>query len=72
MTAEQDAILGRLGEVWAEHPELKLGELIGNVFPTGGGNGMYFMSNDQFLLTIEDHYDPEHNPVDKAVDEGLT
>jgi hypothetical protein len=48
----EDYIL-RLTKVWLNHPELRLGQLIENVY----GGDTYFYTNEEFISRIENFYE---------------
>lgn len=46
-------ILERLSVVWKKHPDLRLGQLIGNVV---AGNTMYYAEDEELIEAIEKFY----------------
>lgn len=46
-----DKILAMLGEVWHKNPDLRLGQLIYNVF-----SDPYYLEDDIFIQKIIDYY----------------
>ena len=46
-------ILQEIQEVWEKHPDLRLGQLIGNVFRS---DSLYYIEDDQFLDRIKTFY----------------
>jgi len=56
-------ILERLQKIWEKHPELRLGQLIKNVFPDRYPDLIYLIEDEQFIEKIEQFY--EKIKVDK-------
>lgn len=46
-------ILERLSAVWKKHPDLRLGQLIGNVI---AGDSMYYAEDAELIEAIEKFY----------------
>jgi len=46
-------MLNRLQTIWEKYPDLRLGQLITNVFR---GEGLYYLEDDTFINAIEDYY----------------
>ena len=61
-------ILKRLFEVWVQHPDLRLGQLLINVVPSS--TGMYYIENDGLLSTVEDFYE-EHDGLKSRGEHAL-
>ena len=53
-------ILKRLENVWRKFPDLRLGQLIENVFPNRGASGhsesAYYLEDEEFIERIENFY----------------
>jgi len=53
-------ILKRLENVWRKFPDLRLGQLIENVFPNRGASGhsesVYYLEDEEFIERIENFY----------------
>ena len=51
-------ILEKLRKVWEARPDLRLGQLIENVFPNTEYDyiSSYYVEDDEFIDTIEKHY----------------
>ena len=47
-------LLIRLGRLWEEHPDLRLGQLIGNYVD---GVGLYYIEDELLLDTLEEAYE---------------
>lgn len=56
-------ILNRLRTVWEKHPDLRLGQLIENVFPNTDFDQISgrHLECEEYIRTIEDYY--AQNPV---------
>jgi len=56
-------ILERLRKIWEKRPELRLGQLIENVFPNTPYDFItaYYIEDEEFIKTLEDFY--SGNPV---------
>lgn len=50
------SLVARLEELWQEHPELRLGQLIGNVYHYPSGIDPYFDADELFLEKLEAFY----------------
>jgi len=50
-----EMIIGRLQEVWKKHPQLRLSQLIGNVYPNGIRDP-YYINDKDFIEEIEKFY----------------
>lgn len=62
---QQKTTLKALAEIWAKHPDYRLGQFIGNVFPNGTGNDPYYLGDAEFIRQIKSFYDPKQNPADQ-------
>ena len=54
-----DGILKRLSIVWKQHPSLRLGQLIGNVFSTArdpSSAGQYYCEDEDLVKALEQAY----------------
>jgi hypothetical protein len=49
-------ILERLGKLWKENPDLRLGQLIGNVYHYPSGIDPYFDEDETFIHNLEFFY----------------
>lgn len=47
-----DRILAKIREVWAEQPDLRLCQLLGNVLPDGDN---YFLEDDELERLVASH-----------------
>lgn len=47
-------VLSRLQTIWKKYPDLRLGQLITNVFRT---DGLYYLEDDKFIDALEEYYD---------------
>jgi uncharacterized protein YihD (DUF1040 family) len=45
-------ILAKLRKVWEEHPDMRLAQLLGNIFD----KLPYYMEDDEFIKAIEAYY----------------
>lgn len=56
---EKQDILERLYVLWERHPQLRLGQLIGNVYHSmdSGGVRQYYATDRIFIENLENHYD---------------
>ncbi len=52
-------ILSRLEDVWERHPQLRLGQLIGNVFNYALGKDPYNVEDEAFIFALEEFYGKE-------------
>lgn len=53
-------ITDRLLELWEKHPALRLGQLIGNAYPTDqGAVRQYYDEDFPFIEALEKHYGKE-------------
>src|SRR5271168_1497976 len=57
---QKKAVIDRLLDVWLRHPELRLGQLIGNLYsrPSLPGNRIYNDEDFEFIANIENFYKP--------------
>jgi uncharacterized protein YihD (DUF1040 family) len=46
-------MLSRLQTIWEKYPDLRLGQLITNVFRS---EGLYYLEDDMFIKALEDYY----------------
>jgi hypothetical protein len=60
---QQMTTLKALAKIWEKYPDYRLGQLIGNVFPTGSGADPYHMGDSEFIRRLEAFYDPKKNPI---------
>ena len=58
-------ILDRLRKLWEAHPELRLGQLIGNVFNYSSKPDIYYFEDEEFIDKLEASY-PEENDGTKS------
>jgi len=49
-------IIERLYKLWTEHPNLRLGQLMGNVYHYPSGIDPYFDEDYDFTQRLEDYY----------------
>jgi len=51
-------VLVRLAKVWSKHPELRLGQLLENVFPNTDKDyiSAYGIEDEEYINTIEEFY----------------
>lgn len=62
-TAEIDALLHTLGEVWRKYPMLRLGQLIVNVLPPRFNNDAFYIPDDDLTLpTVKSLATPSIRP----------
>lgn len=56
--AQKQEVLERLLEVWKARPELRLGQLIGNVYHSNdrGGVSLYYAEDYALLTALEEAY----------------
>lgn len=54
---EKAEIIERLHDLWLKHPELRLGQLIGNVYHYPSGIDTYFDEDYDFILNLEEGYE---------------
>ena len=52
-------ILSRLEDIWERHPQLRLGQLIGNVFNYALGKDPYNVEDEAFISALEEFYGKE-------------
>jgi len=52
-------LLKRLEKVWEENPDLRLPQLIGNVYHIPSGEDPYFVECEEFISEIEGFYKKE-------------
>jgi uncharacterized protein YihD (DUF1040 family) len=48
-------IITRLEKLWKKHPELRLSQLIGNLYPKNGLDP-YYIEDDDFITNLECWY----------------
>lgn len=61
---QQTKTLRALAKIWKKYPDMRFGQLIGNVFPTGSGTDPYYLGDAEFIRRIEAFYDPKKSPTD--------
>lgn len=64
LNKDQEKIVEQFSELWAKYPEMRIGQLIGNVFPNGSGTDPYFLSNSEFMRKMVAFYDPSKSPIE--------
>jgi hypothetical protein len=52
----QVSLIARLLDVWKKYPELRLGQLIGNVYHYPSGNDPYHVPDKEFISSIQEYY----------------
>jgi len=60
-----DGILERLGIVWRQHPSLRLGQLLGNLFSTvrdPQSAGQYYCEDEDLIDALEQAYSDLNKP----------
>ena len=61
-------VLRRLGEVWAKHPDLRLGQLIENAYAKDKGTtSLFYMEDERFIRMIEKLFSDENNNTPQAL-----
>jgi hypothetical protein len=55
-TFQQVVVLQRLGKLRSQYPELRLAQLIGNVFHHRLGLDPYYMEDEEFIQRLEEYY----------------
>lgn len=50
------SIMTRLFLLWIKVPELRLGQLIENCFHCQEGKCIYYLNDEEFISSLEDHY----------------
>ena len=56
-----DKVLEEIGKIWHKYPDLRLGQLIGNVLE---GPNLYYVEDNGLVNALKDMYNGEHEPVD--------
>lgn len=54
---KKDEIMERLIKLWKDNPNLRLGQLIGNVFHYPSGIDPYHWEDFDFIKVLEEYYD---------------
>lgn len=60
---QQVATLKSIAKIWNKYPDYRLGQLVGNVFPIGGGIDPYHLGDAEFIRRMEAFYNPKQNPI---------
>jgi hypothetical protein len=55
------AVLERLGKLWKRYPQLRLGQLIGNVVEPDS-NSLYYVEDEELITRLEAGYAKIENP----------
>ena len=55
-----DVILQEIGAIWHKYPDMRLGQLIGNVLE---GVGLYYVEDDGLINALKDAYEGAKEPV---------
>jgi len=55
-----DIVLSEIGKIWHKFPDLRLGQLIGNVLE---GPNLYYVEDDGLVNALRDMYNGEHEPI---------
>jgi hypothetical protein len=57
-----DVDLNRIKKIWKRYPDLRLGQLIGNVISS---EYLYYIEDSDLVSAIEKHYDSVPDPGNK-------
>ena len=55
-----DVILQEIGAIWHMYPDMRLGQLIGNVLE---GSSLYYVEDDSLVKALKDMYEGAEEPV---------
>ena len=55
-----DIILQEIGAIWRKYPDMRLGQLIGNVLE---GPSLYYVEDDSLVKALKDMYEDAEEPV---------
>ena len=55
-----DVILQEIGAIWRKYPDMRLGQLIGNVLE---GPSLYYVEDDSLVKALKDMYEGVEEPV---------
>ena len=55
-----DIILQEIGAIWHKYPDMRLGQLIGNVLE---GPSLYYVEDDSLVKALKDMYEGAEEPV---------
>ena len=55
-----DVILQEISNIWHKYPDMRLGQLIGNVLE---GVGLYYVEDDGLVNALKDAYEGKQEPV---------
>lgn len=55
-----EVILQEISNIWHKNPDMRLGQLIGNVLE---GPSLYYVEDDSLVAALQDMYDGKHEPV---------
>ena len=55
-----DVILQEIGATWRKYPDMRLGQLIGNVLE---GASLYYVEDDSLVKALKDMYEGAEEPV---------
>jgi hypothetical protein len=50
-------LVERLGALWLQHPALRLGQLIANVYQWNSGLDPYNVPDEEFITSLEHYYE---------------
>ena len=56
-----DIILQEIGAIWHKYPDMRLGQLIGNVLE---GPSLYYVEDDSLVKALKDVYEGAKEPVE--------
>ena len=56
-----DVILQEIGAIWHKYPDMRLGQLIGNVLE---GPNLYYVEDDSLVKALKDVYEGAKEPVE--------
>ena len=56
-----DIILQEIGAIWHKYPDMRLGQLIGNVLE---GPSLYYVEDDSLVKALKDAYEGAKEPVE--------
>ena len=60
-----DRILQEISNIWHKYPDIRLGQLIGNVLE---GTALYYVEDDGLVQALKDMYNHEEEPVNFDTD----